>query len=129
MADESLFDEHDAFRLASMGACDYFNIKLSKSGGINTGLKIISIAEAAGIKSQVGCMSESRLALTALAHIVMARKSIVHFDMDSALMLSQDPVIAGIQYLENGEIVLPENIGIGADIDENYLKQMEKIVI
>lgn len=129
MADESLFDEHDAFRLASMGACDYFNIKFSKSGGIHTALKIISIAEAAGIKSQVGCMSESRLALTALAHIVMARKNIVHFDMDSALMLSQDPVIGGIKYLENGEIVLPESIGIGADIKENYLKQMEKIVI
>ncbi|MDD4191327.1 MAG: dipeptide epimerase, partial [Mangrovibacterium sp.] len=29
MADESVFDHRDAFRLASMGACDYFNIKLS----------------------------------------------------------------------------------------------------
>ena len=34
MADESLFDHHDAFKLACMGCCDYFNIKLSKSGGI-----------------------------------------------------------------------------------------------
>ncbi len=129
MADESLFDEHDAFRLASVGACDYFNIKLSKSGGIHSALKIISIAEAAGIQSQVGCMSESRLALTALAHLAMARKNVVHFDMDSALMLSQDPVVGGIQYVENGKIVLPESIGIGADIHENYLQAMEKVAV
>jgi len=129
MADESLFDEHDAFRLASVGACDYFNIKLSKSGGIHSALKIISIAEAAGIKSQVGCMSESRLALTAVAHLAMARKNIIHFDMDSALMLSQDPVVGGIQYVENGKIILPESIGIGADIHENYLQAMEKVAV
>ncbi len=129
MADESLFDEHDAFRLASIGACDYFNIKLSKSGGINNALKIIAIAEAAGLKSQVGCMSESRLALTALAHLVMARKNIVHFDMDSALMLSEDPIIGGIAYLKDGEIRLPEKIGLGADISEEYLNKMKKIII
>lgn len=129
MADESLFNEHDAFRLASMGACDYFNIKLSKSGGIHSALKIISIAESAGIKSQVGCMSESRLALTALAHLGMARKNIIHFDMDSALMLSQDPIIGGIKYLEGGEISLPDSIGLGVDISQEYLDKMKKITI
>jgi L-alanine-DL-glutamate epimerase-like enolase superfamily enzyme len=129
MADESLFDEHDAFRLASMGACDYFNIKLSKSGGLHSALKISNIAEAAGIKSQVGCMSESRLALTTLAHLAMTKKNIVHFDMDSALMLSEDPVVGGIHYLKEGEIQLPDAIGIGADISQTYLDKMFKCVI
>ncbi|MBN1317146.1 MAG: dipeptide epimerase, partial [Anaerolineales bacterium] len=49
MADETIFDHHDAFRLASMGACDYFNIKLAKCGGIHNALKINAVAEAAGI--------------------------------------------------------------------------------
>jgi L-alanine-DL-glutamate epimerase-like enolase superfamily enzyme len=129
MADESLFDHHDAYRLASMQACDYFNIKLSKSGGLNTALKIVAIAEAAGIKSQVGCMSETRLGLTALAHLVVARKNIVHFDLDSALMLADDPVTGGITYLENGKIKIPDTPGIGADFDYSYLDKMEKIVI
>lgn len=129
MADESLFNEHDAFRLASMGACDYFNIKLSKSGGIGTALKITAVAEAAGIKSQVGCMSESRLALTALAHLVMARKNIVHFDMDSALMLSEDPVTGGIKYHKKGEVWLPDAVGLGADISQDYLDKMTKIEV
>lgn len=129
MADESLFDHHDAFRLASMGACDYFNIKFSKSGGINNALKIIAIAEASGIKCQVGCMSESRFALTALMHLVVARNTIVHYDMDSSLMLAEDPVTGGITYGGSGKWELGENPGIGAGFDETYLEKMEKITI
>ena len=129
MADESVFDHHDAFRLAAMGACDYFNIKLSKSGGIFIALKIIAVAEAAGIKSQVGCMQETRFALTTLAHLVAARKNIVHFDIDSCLMLSADPVVGGIEYHDGGRWVLPETPGIGADFDENYLATMPKAVV
>ncbi len=129
MADESVFDHHDAFRLASMGACDYFNIKFSKSGGINNALKIVAIAEAAGIKCQVGCMSESRYALTALVHLVAARDNIVHFDIDSSLMLAEDPVIGGIEYMGKGKWKLADTIGIGADFDPEVLNKMEKFIV
>ena len=129
MADESLFDHHDAFRLAHLGACDYFNIKFSKSGGINNALKIIAVAEASGIKCQVGCMSESRYALTALMHLVAARNNIVHFDMDSSLMLAEDPVNGGIEYQGSGKWVLGDNPGIGADFNEDYLDSMERVIL
>jgi len=129
MADESVFDHHDAFRLAATGACDFFNLKLSKSGGIHKALKILSVAEAAGIRCQVGCMSESRFALTALMHLVLARKNIIFYDMDSSLMLDADPVTGGIQYAGSGLWVLPDRPGIGAGFDEAYLKSMEKTVL
>ncbi len=129
MADESVFNHRDAFRLASMGACDYFNIKLSKSGGIHNALKIIAVGEAAGIKSQVGCMSESRYALTALTHLVAARNNIVHFDIDSSFAHAEDPVIGGIQYKGKGKWELPDAPGIGADFDSKFIEKMEKIII
>lgn len=129
MADESVFDHHDAFRLASMGACDYFNIKFSKSGGIANALKIVAVAEAAGIKCQVGCMSETRFALTALMHLVQASDTIVHYDMDSSLMLDADPVTGGIEYLGSGRWALGEDPGIGAGFDANFLESMEKVSI
>lgn len=129
MADESVFDHHDAFRLASTGACDYFNIKLSKSGGIYNALKINAIAEASGIKCQVGCMSESRFALTALMHFALSGKNIVHYDMDSSLMLSLDPVIGGIQYQGKGKWILEDAIGIGADFKEDVLGSMESVTV
>ena len=40
MADESVFDHHDARRLIAAGACDYVNIKFAKSGGILEATKI-----------------------------------------------------------------------------------------
>lgn len=129
MADESVFDHHDAFRLASMGACDYFNIKFSKSGGIQKALKIVAVAEAAGIKCQVGCMSESRFALTALMHLVLARENIVHYDMDSSLMLDEDPVTGGIVYQGAGLWTLDDCPGIGAGFEEAFLDSMEKVTV
>jgi L-alanine-DL-glutamate epimerase-like enolase superfamily enzyme len=129
MADESVFDHHDAFRLASMGACDFFNIKFSKSGGIYNALKINAIAESAGIKCQVGCMSESRYALTALMHFVLASRNVVHFDMDSSLMLDADPVTGGIQYQGSGKWTLDDTVGIGAGFDEDFLKSMQSVTV
>lgn len=66
-ADESVFDHHDAFKLTAAGAVDYLNIKLGKSGGLHTALKIDAAAQAAGCKCMIGCFGESRLGLSAAA--------------------------------------------------------------
>lgn len=129
MADESLFDHHDAQRLAQWHAVDYFNIKLTKSGGIRNALRIAAIAEGAGIYSQVGCFSETRLGISALAHFVLACSNIIHFDMDSPLMHAEDPVLGGITYGEQGLVNVPDGIGIGADFAADYLAQLEQEII
>jgi L-alanine-DL-glutamate epimerase-like enolase superfamily enzyme len=128
MADESLFDHHDAYKLASMGCCDYFNIKLAKSGGIHTALKINAIAEGAGIHCMVGCMTETRLALSAAAHLVSARPNITYADLDGWLFLKHDPIIGGAEY-DVGEITVPDAPGHGADVDPDFLKQCELTTI
>jgi L-Ala-D/L-Glu epimerase len=121
MADESCFDHFDALNIVRHDACDYFNIKLSKSGGIYNALKINHIAESAGIKCQVGCFSETRLAMSALMHFILASPNVIHFDLDAPLMLSEDPILRGCQYGENGVVTIGEDIGIGAEFDESYL--------
>ncbi len=128
MADESLFDHHDAFRLAANQACHFFNIKLAKSGGIHTALKINSVAEGAGIRCMVGCMTETRLGLTAAAHLVSARLNIQYADLDGHFMLKEDPIIGGGAW-NIGEITVPDSPGIGADIDPNFLERCESISV
>ncbi len=128
MADESLFDHHDALRLVSMGCCDYFNIKLAKAGGIHTALKINAIAEAAGIPCMVGCMMETRLGLTAAAHLVSSRPNIRYADLDGYLAHKVDPVIGGAEY-RVGEINVPDSPGHGADIDDSFLRTCERVSI
>ena len=56
------------------------------------------MAEAANIHLQVGAMLESRLAMTAFAHYALCSPMIEHFDFDTALMFSEDPVTGGIIY-------------------------------
>ncbi|WP_080241165.1 mandelate racemase/muconate lactonizing enzyme family protein [Spirosoma rigui] len=128
MADESLFDAPDALRLVREEAVDYFNIKLSKSGGIFDALKINAIAEAAGIPCMIGCMSESRLALTANAHFAAARQNVRFYDLDGCFEHASDPVHGGIVYT-GYQIELPTTPGIGAEVDSTFLKALDKIVI
>lgn len=127
MADESCGDDHDAARLIAIEACQYFNIKLGKSGGIYRGLKMVRLAEKAGIHLQVGAMIESRLAMTAFAHFALSSTSIVHFDFDTALMFKEDPVTGGIRYEENGLITVPDTPGLGATITSDWLNKMEQL--
>ena len=123
MADESLFDHHDAFRLAGMGACDYFNIELAKSGGIHNALKINAVAEAAGIHCMVGCMAETRLGLSAAAHLISARPNIVFADLETALAHKTDVVVGGIGF-EGACIRLPDAPGHGADVNPEVLESL-----
>ncbi|MBM3417188.1 MAG: dipeptide epimerase [Bacteroidetes bacterium] len=129
MADECCGDEHDAERLIELDACDYFNIKLGKSGGIFKALKMVKLAEKGGIQLQVGAMLESRLGMTAFAHFALSSPAIVHYDFDTALMFSEDPVTGGMVYEKNGVVKVPETVGLGAMIGEDWLRKMEKVVI
>jgi L-alanine-DL-glutamate epimerase-like enolase superfamily enzyme len=129
MADESCGDDHDAARLIDLDACDYFNIKLGKSGGLFKALKIVRLAETAGIRLQVGAMIESRLAMTAFAHFALCSPLIEHFDFDTALMFSEDPVTGGIVYEKNGVVKVPEAVGLGATIDDRWLERLERVII
>src|SRR5690606_32209082 len=113
--------------LLRASACRYFNIKLSKSGGIHTALRINGLAEAAGIPCMLGCMVETRLGLTAAAHLVSARTNFHFADLDGADMLRDDPVTGGMKYGAGGSITLPDGPGIGADIAPDYLATLERL--
>jgi len=125
MADESCYDHHDARKLISTGSCDYINIKFSKSGGINEALKIHELAERAGIPCMMGGMLESRIALSAKLHFVYSCNNVQFFDMDTCMLGHlADPANGGVQY--NGfHLELADMPGIGADADENFLKDCE----
>lgn len=127
MADESVFSHHDAERLIRNNACDYINIKLSKAGGIHEALRIHDVCQRANIPNMLGGMLESRLAVSAKAHLALACPNIQFFDLDTSLMGHlEDPVIGGVQY--NGMVIsTPQTPGIGADVDPAFLQQCEKV--
>ncbi len=125
MADESLFLPADAVKLIRAGACDYFNIKVMKAGGLTNSLRIAHIAEAANIRCMLGCMIETRLALTAAAHVMAAADNIVFADLDGFTSHTVDPIIGGMK-LTGGKITLPEQPGLGCDVDPAFLKKLRR---
>ncbi|HNS12089.1 MAG TPA: dipeptide epimerase [Bacteroidia bacterium] len=129
MSDESCFDHQDAQKLVSLKACDSFNVKLGKSAGISTAMKIIRIAESNNMPLQIGGFLESRLGFTAAAHLAMACKETPYIDFDTPLMFSQDFVSGGIQYSDKGMIRIQDEPGLGAYFDEKYLRNLDSFVV
>ena len=125
MADEALFSPADALQIIKSEAADYLNIKLMKAGGILPSLKIAHLGEAAGLRCMVGCMNESNLSISAGAHLHASQSNIVFADLDTSFFLKVDPVIGGIT-INNGMVTLPEQAGIGAEVDPIWLKKLKK---
>ena len=129
MADESVFTHYDAERIIRNKACAYINIKFAKSGGIHEALLINEVAEKNNIACMMGGMLESRVALTAKVHFAMAKENIKFYDLDTCLLGHlEDPVTGGVTY-SGMYLNLTDEPGIGADVDDVYLKNLESIVI
>ena len=98
LADESIFSAEDAINVIRMRAADLVNIKLMKTGGIYEALKICSIAEIYNVRCMMGCMLESKLAVSAGAHLAAARSVITRADLDGPGLCRIDPYTGGPDY-------------------------------
>jgi L-Ala-D/L-Glu epimerase len=109
MADESCISESDVEKC--QGHFHGVNIKLVKAGGITPALRMIQKAKALGMKTMVGCMTESSVGISAIAHIAPL---LDYVDMDGAMLLSKDPA-RGVHIFPE-KVLFPEGPGIGAEL-------------
>lgn len=107
--DESIRFSPDVAKVA--GCVDGINLKLMKCGGITEALRIVAAARAHHLKTMIGCMSESSVAIAAGAAISALFD---HIDLDSHLNLNPD-VADGAPIVE-GVIVPTERAGHGAQL-------------
>lgn len=112
LADESVFCPEDAIQIIQMGAADLINIKLMKTGGIYEALKIANIAEIYGVQCMMGCMLESKIAVSAAAHLTAAKSIITRADLDGPGLCRIDPYTGWPRY-EANQIHMTDAPGIG----------------
>ena len=105
------------------------NIKLSKSGGVREALAVEAVASAAGVGVAMGCMTETRLGLTAAAHVVCARRAFRFADLDGADFLAEDPITGGMTIDGKGEVRLTDDPGLGVDVDPAFLRRFPCVVV
>jgi len=112
LADESVFSVEDAQRLLEEHAADLINIKLMKTGGIHNALQICDLAEKYEVRCMMGCMLESKVSVSAGAHLAAARGCITMADLDGPSLCAGDPYTGGPAY-KGAQILLNETPGIG----------------
>ncbi|POY40529.1 dipeptide epimerase [Flavobacterium alvei] len=87
------------------------NVKLVKCGGLTPARRMISQARKLGMKTMVGCMTESTVGISAIAHLL---PELDFVDMDGGLLLAED-IATGIT-LHDGKIQYSELNGTGVTL-------------
>lgn len=109
IADESCITEADVAKC--QGHFHGVNIKLVKCGGLTPARRMIAEARQLGMKTMVGCMTESSVGISAIAQLL---PMLNYVDMDGALLLSQD-IATGVT-IEQGKVSYAPVNGTGASL-------------
>jgi len=125
MADESLITLEQARRLIEMKAADYFNIRLSKCGGIAGGLAIARLARDAGIKIQVGAQVGETGILSAAGRAFAAHLPALAFAEGSfgSWLLSEDVTFENVAFGLGGRAPLLKTRGLSVTVKEDALER------
>ena len=125
MADESLVTPADAEGLIASEAVDFFNIRISKCGGLARSLAIAERAAKAGVGVQVGSQVGETAILSAAGRHLAAGLPTVAFVEGSfgTLLLAEDVSIESVRFGHRGEASLLTGPGLGVRVVEERLRR------
>lgn len=107
IADESCIVESDV--KFCHGLFHGINIKLTKCGGPTAAKRMIAEAKSLGMKTMIGCMTETSVGISSIAHFLPLLDFV---DMDGSLLISNDPA-SGVTF-DYGRVIFPNRNGSGA---------------
>lgn len=112
IADESVKTLRDVEALVKAPYAGGINLKLAKTGSLDECVRMGRLARKAGLRLMVGGMVETRLGMTAAAHVACAIGGVDFVDLDTAWLLADDPYRGG--YDAVGPLyALPQRPGLG----------------
>ena len=125
MVDESIVTIEDANKLIESNACDYFNIRVSKCGGIYNTLQMADMAARAGMGIQLGCLVGETAILSAAGRGVAMHLDDLKFIEGSfgKLLLTEDISRKSIRFGWGGRAKALTGIGLGIDVCEKRIKK------
>ncbi len=126
IADESLCTFEDAQRLIDLGACQIFNIRLSKCGGLGTATRIAQLAAQAGILCQLGChVGETSILSAAGRHFALSSPGLTYVEGSFApYLLVKDPVARPVDFGYGGVGHALAGSGLGIEVLDQVLDEL-----
>lgn len=126
IADESLCHEGDARRLIDLGACEIFNLRLSKCGGLGAANRIRQIAAAAGVRCQLGChVGETSILSAAGRHFAACGPELVYLEGSfSPFLFAREPVAQPLVFGHRGLAPLLPGPGLGIEVLDQSLHDL-----
>lgn len=119
IADESAQTAKDVVDIIRYKAATGVNVKVMKAGVLGA-LDIASICAAAGLQLMLGTMLESRLGQAASVHVACGTCAFSVFDLDSDMLLAEQPVKGGVE--RKGAVLRPlSRPGLGCEVVESAL--------
>jgi muconate cycloisomerase len=121
-ADESVLTPAEAMNFVRFQAADCFTIKVAKCGGLLQAKRIAAVADAAGLSCNMGSEHPAGIGTAAMAHCWASTPEIIDsIGYGSPLERFQDDILKEPLHFENGEVHLPQGIGLGVEVDEEKL--------
>jgi galactarate dehydratase (D-threo-forming) len=123
---EHIRSAQQAYEFARNRWVDIFNLSLSGTGGFTEGLQMAEIAQAAGISCLVGTTQELSIGVAAQAMFGALLENLdFPSDMTGGLLYIDDVVKERVRY-ENGYLLVPDGPGVGMELDEDKLRELER---
>jgi galactonate dehydratase len=122
-AGERLYTLEDFARLASLRACDVVQMDLAHCGGLGIGKKIAALCQANDLRIAPHC-SIGPVALCAALHFgwstpqVAVQENFAEYDVPW-----RNDLVCGWNPICNGEFVLPDQPGLGLELNEQVCTQ------
>jgi L-alanine-DL-glutamate epimerase-like enolase superfamily enzyme len=125
MADESLVTSADAEALLATKAVDFFNVRVSKCGGLARSLALARRAAAAGVGVQVGSqVGETAILSAAGRHLAAALPEVAFVEGSfGTLLLVEDVSVEAVRFGHRGEAPVLTGPGLGIRVVEERLRR------
>jgi muconate cycloisomerase len=125
IADESLCLERDAKELASLDACQVFNLRLSKCGGILAANRLYEIGRKKAIAAQLGCQVGETGILSAAGRQLAASRKLLYLEGSySSYLLKDDIVNEPVEFGPGGVAQPLAGHGLGVSVNEDVLQNL-----
>ena len=131
IADESLVTMQDAEALVREQACDIFNVRVSKCGGLLPSLAIAELGLSAGLRVQVGTqVGETSLLSAAGRHLALHLAEVESAEGSfGTYLLSEDITAEPVMFGDAGRGGLVLGPGLGVSVDDQIVDRLATDVI